>query len=104
MLLFRVECKLTNDNYPFLLALKAIAIPKSLVLLLKSPLSDKSRTLKLLQSPKALQNYLERHVFKLKMLLSLSISTLEFILNILYSETTASLISLLFPRPKGIFM
>ena len=83
-----VPTKFINYNEPFLLALNAIAMPKSLILALKSPLFDKSRTLKLLQSPKAIQNYLVKTVFKLKTLFNFNIYKLELILSNLYKDTT----------------
>jgi hypothetical protein len=45
--LHTVPVRLRYDKIPFLLALKATALPKSATLVLKSPLLDKSRTLKL---------------------------------------------------------
>jgi hypothetical protein len=68
-----VPTKLINYKDPFLFALKAIALPIYLILLLRSPLLDKSKTLRLLQSPKAIQNYLVRELFKFVILFSLRI-------------------------------
>lgn len=55
---------------PFFLALKAIALPMFVALLEISPLKDKSKTLKLLHSPKEIQNWSTKLGFKLKTLLA----------------------------------
>ena len=68
-----VPTKLMNYNEPFLLALRAIALPNSFILTLRSPLFDRSRALKLLQSPKAIQNYSVRAVFSPLILFSFKI-------------------------------
>ena len=81
--MFIVPVKSMNDKLPFFLALKAIDEPSYFILALRSPLLDRSSTLKLLHSPRATQNYLVKALFNPTILLSFKISILALILSIL---------------------
>ncbi len=83
-----VPVRLRNDRTPFLLALKAIALPTSFINPLSYPLFERSKTLRLLDSPNAHQNYRLRQGLRPGTLFNLINSMLELILIILKRDVT----------------